>query len=76
VSHDLHETLLLTLSFSLFRWSLNTFINFFNELLDVSHLLKSVLVEEVSVSVNPLVDSHLEFSDQWVDIDSQPATVD
>jgi len=75
VSHNFHKALLLSHRCSLFWWSFDSVINFFNELLNVSHLLKGVLVKEVSVSINPLVDSHLKFSNQRINIDSQPADV-
>jgi hypothetical protein len=64
VSHNCHQSLALSGSFVALRNNFDTLAHIADELLDVLDLLGGVAQQEVSVSIDPELDSLLELLDQ------------
>ena len=75
VLHHFHKPVLLSLSLGALGQVLNAFLDFLNEVLDVADLRGSVLEQELSVLLNPIVDSGMELLNQLLRADLEPANV-
>jgi len=75
VLHDLHKSVFLRLSLTGFREVLNAFLDSLDEILDVGNLSGGVLEKELSVLLDPFVDSGMELLDELLAADLEPANV-
>lgn len=63
VGHHLGQELLIVIRIQIFGDHLDTSLDFVHEVLDVSHLLSGVVVEEGGEAVDPVVDDGLKLLD-------------
>lgn len=75
VSHDLGQKLVVGLLAQILGQNLDSILDLFYEVLNVLDLLGGVVVEEASELLDPAVDDGLQFLDEGLRVDSEPADV-
>jgi len=70
VSHDFCKKLFVSFVSEILREHLYSLLDFLHKLLNILHLLSSVVVEETRESFDPAVDDLLQLLDKWLRVDT------